>query len=85
MLLFQNETQVQLQVEKEQHYKLMIEKEQRYVDSLRGQIVTHNDIKKNIELAKAEKNLLKLYGMLHNHKALQEVSGNCSRHVGARR
>ncbi|XP_065161980.1 rho guanine nucleotide exchange factor 11 isoform X3 [Atheta coriaria] len=68
-----NETQVQLQVEKEQHYKLMIEKEQRYVDSLRGQIVTHNDIKKNIELAKAEKNLLKLYGMLHNHKALQET------------
>nr|XP_023026441.1 rho guanine nucleotide exchange factor 12 isoform X3 [Leptinotarsa decemlineata] len=59
-----NEKQYQLQLEKEQYYKLMIEKEQHYVDLLRSQIASSPDEKKCKELAKTEKNLQTLQGML---------------------
>lgn len=57
----------QLQLEREQHFRLMIEKEERYLDALRSQLARSPDEKKLLELEKAERNLRKLQGMLHNH------------------
>ncbi|XP_074038354.1 rho guanine nucleotide exchange factor 2 isoform X3 [Leptinotarsa decemlineata] len=73
-----NEKQYQLQLEKEQYYKLMIEKEQHYVDLLRSQIASSPDEKKCKELAKTEKNLQTLQGMLLRTQSEQQSPSTVS-------
>ncbi|KAG5882226.1 hypothetical protein JTB14_007201 [Gonioctena quinquepunctata] len=67
-----NEKQYQLQLEKEQYYRLMIEKEQHYIDLLRSQIAASPDEKKCKELAKTERNLQTLQGMLLRNQSEQQ-------------